>query len=182
MHPYKDDLELIQSAVSGNHQAFRQIVLKYEDDVARTVIGMLGKTEDAEDIGQEVFIRFYKSLKQFKGESSLKTYLTRIAINLSLNRLKQISKRRIIPIEEQGNKIVEEKKHDDEMELKEIVNLALGKLDPEFRSVIVLRLIQGFSTRETANMLDIPLGTVLSRLSRAQEKLKIELQNLGWEN
>ena len=75
---------MLKNARNGDNNAFKEIVKKYENQVAATVIGMLGYCTEAEDIGQETFIRFYKALHKFRGESSIGTYLTRIAINLSL--------------------------------------------------------------------------------------------------
>ena len=83
-----DDL-LIKKTISGDEHAFKELVKKYEPLVAATVIGMLGNCPEADDVGQETFIRFYKSLQTFRGESSVGTFLTRIAINLSLNELKR---------------------------------------------------------------------------------------------
>lgn len=181
LHPYKNDLELVMDARSGDQNAFRNIVLKHEGDVARTVVGILGQNEDAEDVGQEVFIRFYKSINQFKGESSLKTYLTRIAINLSLNRLKQKNSHATKPIERNEIRTARASNGDEKFEMNELIEKALEQLEPDSRSVVVLRLIQGYSTKETADLLDIPVGTVLSRLSRAQQKMQIALIGFGWE-
>ena len=83
------DDQLLEEARKGDNAAFQQIVERYESLVAGTVVGMLGNTQEAEDVAQEVFIRFYKSMQQFRGDSALGTYLTRIAINLSLNALKK---------------------------------------------------------------------------------------------
>lgn len=143
--------------------------------MAATVIGMLGHCTEAEDIGQETFIRFYKSLDKFRGKSSIGTYLTRIAINLSLNEIKRRQRRRkhISDNLDEGLDNIPEKsisKHSSET--KEIVNFAIQKLEPKFRSVLVLRLILGYSSQETAKLLKLPIGTVLSRLARAQMKLK----------
>lgn len=181
LHPYKNDLELVMDARSGDQNAFRNIVLKHEGDVARTVVGILGQNEDAEDVGQEVFIRFYKSINQFKGESSLKTYLTRIAINLSLNRLKQKNSHATKPLERNEIRTAQASNGDEKFEMNELIEKALEQLEPDSRSVVVLRLIQGYSTKETADLLDIPVGTVLSRLSRAQQKMQIALIGFGWE-
>ncbi len=82
----EDDRSLVDRAQSGDEQAFRILVERYEGAVAATVIGMLG--HGAGDVGQEVFVRFYRSLSRFRGEAAVKTYLTRIAINQSLNALK----------------------------------------------------------------------------------------------
>jgi RNA polymerase sigma-70 factor (ECF subfamily) len=143
--------------------------------VAATVIGMLGHCTEAEDIGQETFIRFYKSMDKFRGDSSISTYLTRIAINLSLNEIKRRQRRSkfISNTSEEGmDNIPEKSVSKNKSETKEIVQLAIQKLDPKFRAVLVLRLILGYTTEETAKLLKLPMGTVLSRLTRAQMKLK----------
>jgi RNA polymerase sigma-70 factor (ECF subfamily) len=165
------DYRLVQKALKGDRHAFGEIVKKYESQVAKTVIGLLGNTMEADDVGQEVFIRFYKSMDQYKGDSALGTYLTRIAINLSLNELKRRKKKENADIDQYSYKL----HGDDETVRKENVEMvtnALQELDTEFRSVIVLRMIRGYDTKETAEMLDLPAGTVLSRLSRGQKKLK----------
>lgn len=180
-HPYREDLKLISDVRSGNRNAFNKIVLKYQDDVARVVIGMLGKNEDAEDVGQEVFIRFYNSIEQYQGASALKTYLTRIAMNLSINRLNQLNKRKVSSLDDRFHPPVSTQNEGERLEHQELIEKSLTQLDPEHREVIVLRLIQGYSTKETAKQLDIPLGTVLSRLSRAQAKMKLILEKLGWD-
>ncbi len=136
---------------------------------------MLGYTTEAEDIGQETFVRFYQSLNQFRGESSIGTYLTRIAINLSLNEIRKRRRRRDLFFTKNENTV--ENVPDtidlkDQKETKTLVQLGLQKLPPKFRSVIVLRLIDGYSTEETAKILNLPVGTVLSRLARAQMKLR----------
>src|SRR4249920_891748 len=83
------DADLMALARSGDDRAFAVLVERYEGAVAAVVIGMLGAGDDADDVGQETFIRFYRSLGSFRGESSTKTWLQRIAINLSLNALKR---------------------------------------------------------------------------------------------
>jgi len=173
------DTQLINSARDGDHVAFKQIVLRYESLVASTVIGMLGKCQEAEDIGQETFIRFYKSLNKFRGESGVGTYLTRIAINLSLNELKRRKRkfRLFSPItEKEEESIGAEDGHYNRREAHEIVHAAVRKLQPDFRSVIVLRLISGYSPEEAAEILGVPVGTVFSRLARAQKKLAAYLE------
>lgn len=136
---------------------------------------MLGHCTEAEDIGQETFIRFYKSLNKFRGESSISTYLTRIAINLSLNEIKRRQRRRkyfSTTSEDRLDNIPEITTSKNKNETQEIVNLAIQKLEPKFRSVLVLRLILGYSSQETAKIMKLPVGTVLSRLTRTQMKLK----------
>ncbi len=171
------DLELIELSRKGDDQAFGVIISRYEHQIARTVIGMLGDTEEAEDVGQETFIRFFRSLDKFRGDSALGTYLTRIAINLSLNELNKKKKTLSLFYKRGEDKLTmfdvpEPGDEFDRSDKKEIVDKALQQLDHGFRSVIVLRLLEGYSTKDTADILNLPLGTVLSRLSRAQEKLK----------
>ena len=175
----KTDEELIQHVLAGNSEAFRYIVERYQGRVATTVKAMLGDGNDAQDVGQETFIRFYKSLSSFRGEASVATYLNRIAINLSLNAIKR-RKRFFSRFERtEDNQIYasEETTVDaDSFEKRELIEHALQKLKPDFRAVVVLRYIEGYSTRETADLLGVPVGTVLSRLSRAQNKLRDWLQ------
>lgn len=174
---YADDLLLVQQALSGSKPAFERIVHQHRQTVARTVKGMLGDGGDAEDVGQDTFIRFYHAMNQYKGEAALGTYLTRIAINLSLNALKKRGKRRWLVLDYKTDMVVQEDNFQHKKEVKEEIEYALKQLEPEFRSVVVIRLLQGYSTKETADILGIPQGTVLSRLSRAQQKLK-EMFNL----
>lgn len=133
---------------------------------------MLGHCTEAEDVGQETFIRFYKSLDKFRGDASIGTYLTRIAINLSINEIKRRQHRRKFFFSNPHSKIENVPDTNEKKEITEIVRLGIQKLKPKLRTVIVLRLINGYSTRETAQILNLPPGTVLSRLSRAQIKLK----------
>lgn len=171
----RTDQELIIKSRNGDNNAFKELIKKYEHQVAATVIGMLGHCEEAEDIGQETFIRFYQSLNKFRGEASVGTYLTRIAINLSLNEIKRRQRQRKFFFSKSDDKI--ENMPDinsakENKELKEIVQAGIQKLESKFRAVIVLRLIDGYSTQETAQILKLPVGTVLSRLARGQKKLK----------
>lgn len=174
--------ELVRAALEGDKQAFGEIVTRYRKMVARTVKGMLGDTVFSEDIGQEVFIKLYHSLPEFRGEAKLSTYIQRIAVNLTLNEIKR-RKRFFSMFSQKGNSEMYEFEIADQdtqerSEAKELVNKALAALDPKFRIVITMRMLQGYSTKETAEILELPLGTVLSRLSRAQEQLKDILKKL----
>ncbi|MGE5352783.1 MAG: RNA polymerase sigma factor [Acidobacteriota bacterium] len=174
-----DESELIERCRKGEQQAFAEIVRRYKGRVASTVTGMLGRGDHAEDIGQEVFIRLFNAVDSFRGDSSLGTYITRIAINLSLNEIRRRKLRSLLSFESLKEDGVEiEDKGSGEMlnENKEIVQKAIQKLSAKYRSVVVLRLIDDYSTEETAKILNLPLGTVLSRLARAQIKLKEYLE------
>ncbi len=175
---YAEDKALVKAALSGDPKAFGQIVGKYRPVVAQTVMGMLGNCPEAEDTGQEVFIRFYRSMHRYKGDASLGTYLTRIAVNLSLNELKRRKVRNLTNLEEKHDPVYADKHSFEQRDRAEWVEKALALLDEKYRAVVVLRIIDGFSTKETASLLHLPVGTVLSRLARAQEKLKTILKKL----
>jgi RNA polymerase sigma-70 factor, ECF subfamily len=172
------DLELVGKIREGDQFAFAEIVRRYKHKVAATIFGMIGRCDEADDIGQEVFIRFYNAINNFRGESALGTYLTRIAINLSLNEIKRKKIKKVISFEkmQEDGSDISEANNNDYNNSKEIIQKAVQNLNPKYRSVLVLRLIDEYSTDETAKILDLPVGTVLSRLSRAQLKLKEYLQ------
>jgi RNA polymerase sigma-70 factor (ECF subfamily) len=175
------DTDLLAAARGGDERAFRLLVERYESAVASTVIGMLGRGDEAEDVGQEVFIQLFRSLDRFRGEAALGTYLRRIAMNLSLNALKR--RRRMTwrflsrdrspePLPEPATDPADA----DGWQAREHVRAAIARLAPQHRSVVVLRMMDGCSTREAAQILQVPEGTVMSRLSRAMKELE---QHLG---
>lgn len=166
------DAALVQDAKNGDRAAFHALVLRHEAKVAGIIRGMLGNVPEAADVGQEVFIRFYKALAEFRGDAAVGTYLGRIAINLSLNALQSRKLRQNRFVSEELGLGLGQQEEAMRREAKEVVTKALAQLEPEFRAVVVLRLIEGYSTKEAAEILDLPQGTVLSRLSRGQEKLK----------
>jgi len=177
-----DESELIKASIGGDKEAFGEIVNRYRKMVARTVKGMLGDSVYAEDIGQEVFIKLFYSLSEFRGEAKLSTYIQKISVNLTLNEIKR-RKRFSSMFSQKGNDEMHEFDVADvdsegRRDAKELVNKALMSLDPKFRIIVTMRMLQGYSTKETAEILDLPLGTVLSRLSRAQEQLKEILDKL----
>ena len=172
----KEENELVKASLNGDKQAFGEIVTRYQGMVARTVKGMLGDLVFAEDIGQEVFIKLFFSLSEFRGESKLSTYIQKIAVNLTLNEIKRRKRFFSMFMLKDYDEIYEFDiaDHDTEerKEASEIVNKALMRMDPKFRIIVAMRMLQGYSTKETAEILNLPIGTVLSRLSRAQEQLK----------
>lgn len=181
------DEELIGRVRAGDKSAFRVLVDRYEGRVAATVISMLGRSPEADDVGQETFIRFYKSINKFRGDSTVATYLTRIAVNQSLKALKRRqtwSNRFFSRDDDTGTaELLTGNYHDgpgeiDERERRELVHQSLRRISVDQRAVVVLRMLEGYSTRETAEILGIAEGTVMSRLSRALEKLETILQPL----
>lgn len=172
------DEQIIDELQQGRSDSFKELIRRYENRIASTVMGMLGRCPEAEDVGQETFIRFYRNVHNFRREASVITYLTRIAINLSLNELRSRNRKSLLflqPRREDDLNPDMGQPPDETGDTREIVEKALHTLDTKFRAVVVLRLIEGYSTEETANLLKIPTGTVLSRLARAQKKLKTSL-------
>ena len=174
--------ELVKASIGGDKLAFKEIVNRYQKMVARTVKGMLGDSLFTDDIGQEVFIKLYYSLSEFRGEAKLSTYIQKIAVNLTLNEIKRRKRFFSMFLQKGNNEMFEFEVVDHDTEEKrealEIVGKALKSLDSKFRVIVMMRMLQGYSTKETAEILDLPLGTVLSRLSRAQEQLKDILEKL----
>lgn len=179
-----DDAALLAAVRGGDQVAWRALVDRHERAVAGVVVGMLGPGDEADDVGQETFIRFYRSLDAFRGDASLKTWLQRIATNLSLNALRRRKRglRRFLDIDD-VDESTPQLQTDGSAAVStrasvELVRAAVSTLPDKHRPVVVLRMFEGYSTRETAEMLGIPEGTVLSRLSRALEQLKRTLEPL----
>ena len=176
------DDTLLQRARQGDQRAFAALVERYEAQVRGIVYGMLGNDSDADDVAQEVFIRFFRSLGNFRGQAQLGTYLGRIAINTALTAAETRKKRRWLPWEQvqqkEGWDPADANSDPARGELRDSLRKALAQLSADYRSVVVLRLVEGFSVAETAAMLDLPQGTVASRLARAQQQLRTLLADV----
>lgn len=179
---YIDESELVLQVKNGNEEALAELIRRHQQLVARVVVGMLGNTPEADDVGQETFIRFWNAVQNYRHEAKVSTFLTRIAINLSINELRKRNKRFEWESSLEGTEFRKmsiaypnESKRIDE---NEHISKALAAIEPDHRAVVILRLVQGYSTNETAQILGIPIGTVLSRLSRALEKLRIVIKKL----
>ena len=170
---------MLEAARGGDANAFCILVRRYESTMARVAVRILGEGPDAEDVAQEAMIRLYESLADFRGESCLGTYLTRITINLSLSvvRSKTVQLRRSSEAGWCGRPFQEsiEQGPDQGAESEQIrdgIARALLTLSPNDRAVVVTRILHGASTKETAAKLGVPEGTVMSRLSRALRRLR----------
>ncbi len=181
-HRNISEADLIGQCRKGQESAFREVVTMHEKQVRRTVFGMLGESSEAEDVAQETFIRFFQSLDNFRGKAKMGTFLTRIAINLSLNELKRRKrKNRWLTFIKKGDpelNIEDPSANPNKIDTIELVQKALQLLEPEFRSVVVLRMLDGYSVKEAAVILQIPEGTIASRLARGQKKLKSILEKI----
>lgn len=182
----EDEHLLVSAAKQGQSGAFEELVNRYERKILRLTWNITGNREDAEDAMQEAFIKAYSHLSDFQGESRFYTWLVRIAANEALMKLR---KRRPgeFSIDEpvSGEDDLMPRELDDwgpspeqkyaQGELREILNQAVEKLEPEFRTVFVLRDVEELSSEETAQLLGLSVPAVKSRLLRARLKLRQRL-------
>ena len=172
--------DLVAALKRGEERAYTEVLKIHKKQIANTVRGMLGAIPEAEDVGQEVFIRFFRNIQNFKGEAKISTYLTRIAINLSLNELSRRKRKwKLFYTGDYLGEIILNSTlsdHQDKDERIDLLRRAILLLDEKYKEVIVLRTNQAHSFKEIATILKLPIGTVLTRYSRAQKKL-IELLN-----
>jgi RNA polymerase sigma-70 factor, ECF subfamily len=182
-----EDLEYVIRCQSGDTDAFEVLVERHQKQMLNIAFRMMGDYNEACDVTQEAFIAAYKSIRKFKTEAKFSTWLYRIVINYSKNHLKQLrhtAKRNELsidnPIEEKSERLlnpsfVNNANPGTEMEKREReshVQRCIMSLDHEYKEVLVLRDIQGFSYDEIRDILKIPDGTVKSRLSRARNALR----------
>ena len=170
-----DETSLIEQFKDGDQSAFERIVKTYQDRIYNLCRYLLGNSQDAEDAAQDVFIKAYRKLKDFRPESSLYTWLYRIGVNTCLDHKR---KYRPEPLKDQS--LVEgllsaEPSPERSYQSKEIgqaIQAALAQLPKNSRAVIVLKEIEGLSYEEMAEVLNTSIGTVKSRISRARKELR----------
>ncbi len=162
-------------------QSFTEIVEQYSDLAYSVAFRMLRNAEDAEDAVQEAYISAFKALPNFKGQSKLSTWLYRIVVNACLMKIrKDKSRAKYISEKDYDDALVYDWKNDPEeaavnSELRSVLELGLDKLSPDLRVAVVLRDIQGFSTDESADLLNISIASLKSRLHRARVQLREHL-------
>jgi RNA polymerase sigma-70 factor (ECF subfamily) len=176
------DLQLLRRAADGDESAFRALVERHEQAVARVVTAMLGSGDDADDVGQETFVRLFRAKTDFRGDAQLRTYLTRIAMNLCCDVLERRKKQsgwvRLTGSDDDDDVQLSAPETADpieDAERNETLRQAVESLDAKHKAVVVLRILEDRSTRDTAALLGVPEGTVMSRLTRALGKLKVTL-------
>jgi RNA polymerase sigma-70 factor (ECF subfamily) len=170
-NPEASDVVLVRRAANGDGKAFHQLVDRHADRMYRLAVSMVGNAVDAEDVLQETFAGAFKGLKGFQERSSVKTWLTRILV-MQAARLRRDRKRRIeIPGDTDEARVVASGEAG-LVGAKIDVGAAMALLSPEHRQVLLLREFEQMSYEEIAGVLDIPRGTVESRLHRARAELK----------
>jgi RNA polymerase sigma-70 factor (ECF subfamily) len=187
------DAPLIERVKRGDTRAFEMLVVKYQRRIERLIARMVRDVDLVPDIAQETFIRAYRAIGQFRGESAFYTWLYRIAVNTAKKTLVDLKRDPLITEaalatredEEETSRIGSELTHGETPEAvlasKEIaaaVNSAIESLSEELRQAITLREIEGLSYEEIAELMNCPIGTVRSRIFRAREAIALRLRPL----
>ncbi len=185
------DALLVERVKQGDQRAFALLVAKYERRVQRLLSRLVRDSAEIEDITQEAFIKAYRALPQFRGESAFYTWLYRIAINTAKNYLATKSRRPVTVGEFQGaddgeffdlGDVVEDNNTPDAVlhsrQVAEAVNAAIEALPEDLKAAITLREIEGLSYEEITQAMDCPIGTVRSRIFRAREAIAQRLRPL----
>ncbi|MFI5378348.1 MAG: sigma-70 family RNA polymerase sigma factor [Tepidisphaerales bacterium] len=191
---HRRELELLHKAQNGDRPAYGQLVLAYQDRLFNAILRMVGDREEARDLTQEAFTRGLAKLDSFRSEASPYTWLFRISLNLAISRLRKVQRKRVFSLsdpsaggsgDDQASGLLDRlaspavpdpAQAAENRERDEQVLAALGRLDAEYRAVLVMRDIEGFEYQEMAEVLGLPMGTLKSRLFRARLALRDELQ------
>ncbi len=184
------DQQLVERAQRGDKRAFELLVLKYQRKLGRLLSRFVRDSAEVEDVTQEAFIKAYRALPNFRGDSAFYTWLYRIGINTAKNYLVALGRRAPTTTgfdneEAEGFEDAEQLRDastpECELEGKEIaatVNRAMDALPPDLRTAITLREIEGLSYEEIASVMNCPVGTVRSRIFRARDAIAAELRPL----
>jgi RNA polymerase sigma-70 factor, ECF subfamily len=186
----KDESVLVSEAKGGSYAAFEELMNRYEKKIYRLGLNITGSPEDAEDVLQETFLKAYQHLPEFREDSRFYTWIVRIGVNEGLMKLRRRRADRTVPIEDQvdeeGGVIPREftdwSPNPEELlaqsEIQAILDNAARSLPPTFRTVFFLRDVEGLSTAETAEMLDLTESAVKARLFRARLQLREDLSKV----
>lgn len=188
--------ELLRKARDGDRAAYGQIVTLYQDRLFNAVLRVVGDFEEARELTQEAFLRGLSKIDSFRGDAGPYTWLFRIAINLAISQLRKVQRHRVFSLDAPGpngqgdrgedaaSHVVDRSQRSvsppealENKERDQQVMAALGRLDPEYRAVLVMRDIEGFDYQQMADVLELPLGTLKSRLFRARLALRDELKS-----
>ena len=185
--PISEEMALVHAAKAGDVSAFESLVKKYDRNVFRIANHITHNREDAEDVVQDAFLKAYENLEQFQGQSKFYTWLVRIAVNEALMKLRKRRPERTVSLDEdvktEEDSLPREvadwspnpEQQYSQAELKDILTRTIQGLPPGFRTVFVLRDVEGLSTEETAEALDLSIPAVKSRLLRARLQLRERL-------
>ena len=185
----QSDLELVRRVQRGERGAFDLLVLRYQHKVVKLVARLLRDPAEAEDVAQEAFVKAYRAIGSFRGDSAFYTWLYRIAVNTARNTMASRQRRPLdyeADLSESEQSAVESRmRHVDtpeaaalSEEIHSTVNSAIEALPEDLRTAIILREVEGLSYEEIAEAMDCPVGTVRSRIFRAREAIDRSLKPL----
>jgi len=166
----KEERAWLDRCAKGEERAIRWVLHRYRDRVVRLATHVLHNSREAEDVAQEAFVKAFRQIDQFRGESGFYAWLYRIVINLCLDRMRRKSASSEIPLEERTLTVPSQARPD--MEKRMMVEQILNSLTPPMRAALVLREVEGLEYAEIAEVLNIPVGTVRSRLNTAREQFR----------
>ncbi len=184
-----EDLALVRALREGSERAYESLLLRFQQPVYNLALRLLNDPSDASDVVQEVFLKVFRNVMHFRGQSSLKTWIFRITINEAHNQRRWFFRHR-------NREVGIEEEQDDcrsraevladagqspfdyvfDQEKQALIEAALARINPTFRAAVVLRDITDLSYEEIAEVLQVSLGTVKSRILRGREALRLELE------
>jgi len=201
----RPDVEMIRQAQAGDRGAYGQLVVLYQDRLYNAILRLVGDRDESLELTQETFTRGLIKIDTFRGDASPYTWLFRIAVNLAISQLRKVGRNRVFSLDrpgrngwgrggeddDQASGLLDQVAQDrseappqrvERQERDGVVLAALGRLDAEYRAVLVMRDIEGFDYQQMADVLGLPLGTLKSRLFRARLALRDELKSYLKEN
>ncbi|MCA9072022.1 MAG: RNA polymerase sigma factor [Planctomycetaceae bacterium] len=170
--------EIVESAKQGDRDAQRQLYESFHRQVYRLMVRMVGPQEAA-DLTQQVFLQTFRKLQQFAGESQFRTWLHRLAVNEALQFLRKAKRAETACLA--ADPADRSQDPQESVLQQDLMEQALSRLDPELRATFLLREVEELNYSEIALVMQIPEGTVGSRMNRARRELKQHLLDLGWE-
>ena len=185
-----DDLELVERSLDGEYEAFETLVRRYQEKAYRLAWGMVKDDSDAADVVQDAFLNIYRKLDSFNADAAFSSWMYRIVVNTALMRLRKKKRRSEVALDDLGPSFLESGHHagtvsewrvraDEAAENKELrqkIVEAIDELEPMYQTVFLLRETEGLSLKEIADVLDLSVPAVKSRLHRARLYLRATLE------
>jgi RNA polymerase sigma-70 factor (ECF subfamily) len=191
METVTTDEQMVERALSGDPEAFGEIVRRWERRIFALAFGMLGREDDARDATQETFLAAFRNLRGFRGEAKVSSWLHRIAVNQCITRQRRAKVRSETALEDEAEKNaavfalpaeVSPARTAEYREVSSAVRRAVCALPPDLRQVVVMKEFEELTFQEISDVLDVPLSTVKSRLYTALRQLQLRLQKFGSAN
>ena len=190
METVPSDENIVERALTGDAEAFSEIVRRWERRIFALAYGILGREEDARDATQETFLAAFRSLRGFRGEVKVSSWLHRIAVNQCITRQRRAKVRNEAALDDEQEKDAAKfsvpvsfspARAVESRQITEAVRCAVNSLPIDLRQVVVMKEFEELTFREIADTLDLPLSTVKSRLYTAMKQLQMRLQKFGSE-